>query len=386
MKVRSTKSKTSVRVPKKTINSNEYYLLKSKNTRRLRRGQFQIPRNARRNISLPIQQGSQLTYVTPKQELTKGVMRVSHREPLGPINGGIDFFTQGFILNPGNSVTFPWLSAIAAGYESYRFEKLKFIFLTSSSSTYVGEIVMAPNYNASANPPVNTTTMEQLQGFVRSLVWKDISCTLNRSDLNLVGPKRYVRVSDLGPNRDIKLYDAGTFYVATQGQINNNQIGSLYVEYDVQLFVPRSNLLLMRSGTFENFTETGWTATVTPWFGPNPESQPTFGPIIFRPTNEDATMQIVNLEVGKRYHVSIYLRVDDFAGSVTVEFSPELGHSELSESEAGSGLDSGFTHTGVLEPIDTFGNFKFVASPVPAGTVYRSTVVNILELAAGALS
>jgi hypothetical protein len=72
--------------------------------------------------------------------------------------------------------------------------------------------------------------------------WKDMHCELLPSSLHAMGPKKYVRSSALGPNLDIKTYDAGTLFVATtDGASGSPPWGKLWVEYDVTFSVPQTS-------------------------------------------------------------------------------------------------------------------------------------------------
>jgi hypothetical protein len=42
-----------------------------------------------------------------------GDITVFHREYIMDVNGSIAFTTEGFLINPGNQILFPWLSNIA---------------------------------------------------------------------------------------------------------------------------------------------------------------------------------------------------------------------------------------------------------------------------------
>jgi hypothetical protein len=49
----------------------------------------------------------------------------------------------------------------------------------------------------------------------------------------------YIRSGTLNANQDIKMYDVGNYFIATQGQTGTAVLGELYVEYVVDLFTPQ---------------------------------------------------------------------------------------------------------------------------------------------------
>jgi len=60
---------------------------------------------------------------------------VQHREFVQDIMQATSFSQKfGQPINPGNSFMFPWLSQLSSLYESYRFEKLAFVYEPSCST------------------------------------------------------------------------------------------------------------------------------------------------------------------------------------------------------------------------------------------------------------
>lgn len=55
------------------------------------------------------------------------------------------------------------------------------------------------------------------------------------------GPRKQIRTANI--SGDLNIYDAARLYVSTVGQADTSVIGNLYVDYDVELFVPQSSPL-----------------------------------------------------------------------------------------------------------------------------------------------
>lgn len=75
-------------------------------------------------------------FTNGKFEFTKRPFRIQNREYIMDIVSGSSansFNYNTFDLNPGSSVTFPWLNRIAQNFESYRFHGLVFEFKSMSA-------------------------------------------------------------------------------------------------------------------------------------------------------------------------------------------------------------------------------------------------------------
>ncbi len=164
--------------------------------------------------------------------------RIIHRELVASISGSSAFtVAQQLPLNPGQNSTFPWLSNEAAGWEKYRFNKLRFCYYTRTGSNVPGSMMLAPDYDASDAPPVSEVVASAYEDTVEDAPWKDICCDLEAGELMGDMNERYVRTGALGPNQDIKTYDSGNLFACTVDGTSVNW-GKLWVEYDVTLITP----------------------------------------------------------------------------------------------------------------------------------------------------
>lgn len=165
--------------------------------------------------------------------------RVSHREYLTDIYGSTTFAVDTAInINPGFASSFPWLSAIASRYETYRFNRLSFCFETTSATTAVGSVILAVDYDASDSIPVTKAQMLSYKGAVRASPWEMVSFHCDPADLT----KRlnnFTRLGAVPSGADIKMYDTGVLYVGVAGNAAATVIGELYVDYDVTLSTPQ---------------------------------------------------------------------------------------------------------------------------------------------------
>lgn len=194
-------------------------------------------------VMAPTAQSSQYQNAGPAFSYSSkgdGSVRIRHREYIRDIAAAnANFAVASIPINPGILETFPWLHSIALSYESYLFNSLSFEFETSGVTTDRGTILMAIDFDAADSPPVTKQDMMAMNGATRSSVWSHQTCTASIKDLRKFGVQRYVR--NLAPlvNQDIKTYDVGNFFIATQGT-GNLTCGELYVTYDITLHTPQS--------------------------------------------------------------------------------------------------------------------------------------------------
>ncbi len=167
--------------------------------------------------------------------------RIIHREKVSKLTtpGTGAFSVLGaYALNPGLSLTFPWLSNEAQGWESYRFNRLRFIWVPTSGTATVGNIIMGPDYDAADEEPVSETFFSSYSNSEEANVWARFASDLDPDLLNGEQRRKFIRSGALSENLDIKTYDSGNFYVASTDDAAANS-GKLWVEYDVSLFNPQ---------------------------------------------------------------------------------------------------------------------------------------------------
>jgi hypothetical protein len=174
----------------------------------------------------------------PRIDRGKHSIRVRHRELVGAVSNNSEPFAVTQVpLNPAMAVTFPWLSTQAEDWEQYTFHSLVFEYLPRCSTTQVGSIIMAPDYDALDVAPASETVMSSYYGAVEDAQWRSIACHLDKPSMHPLGPRKFIRTGPV-PG-DLKTYDVGTFYLATTSTTDTNAVGRLWVNYDVELFIPQ---------------------------------------------------------------------------------------------------------------------------------------------------
>lgn len=169
--------------------------------------------------------------------------RIQHREFIDNFNGpaaGPAFSSSlaGYAINPGVDETFSWLSNIAVNWERYKFHRLKFSYKTRLPSSSAGSIMMAPDYDSADGPPVDELTLLSYGQAKDCSVWKDLEIVCDPKGLAGGRNDHFVRSGQLAPNLDVKTYDCGNFWIATD-VVSGTSFGKLFVEYDVEFFNPQ---------------------------------------------------------------------------------------------------------------------------------------------------
>ena len=142
-------------------------------------------------------------------------------------------------IQPGLLTSFPWLAVVAQCWEKYRFRKLAYRYVTRQPTSIGGSLILAPEYDAADNPPTSEVVMCSYQNAKEGAIWRDHSIELDPASLHDRGEYKYIRTAALPPNRDIKTYDAGTFYTASAGTVLlGASFGKLWVDYEIELVIP----------------------------------------------------------------------------------------------------------------------------------------------------
>jgi hypothetical protein len=207
------------------------------NTRQSRR-RTQKPKKAKASTGAFVSTAKVQRTTAPRITNSGKSRRIVHRELVQSVLGSVAFTATKLPLNPGSSTTFPWLSSQADGWEQYRFNKLAFEYFTRTSTATLGSVILAPDYDASDRAPPTEAAVTSYMDCVEDAPWKDIKCQLNTTSMFPMGPRKYVRTAEVPGSK--KVYDAGNLWLCTVEEVGTDAIGKLWVEYDVELFIPQT--------------------------------------------------------------------------------------------------------------------------------------------------
>jgi len=211
-----------------------------------------------KNVAAPVAQSRRRKTAAPKAVMKNGSLIVSHREYLSEVNGTAAFSLVSRPINPGLPSTFPWLAPIAARYETYRFRSLKFCFETEAPTSTAGAVMQAVDFDAADLAPPSKVVLMSYTDACRSAPWDDSTFSTPQHVMNV---ERYIRVGSLAANLDVKTYDVGNHFIATQGLAAPAVVGELYVEYVVELFTPQ----IQSSCPGGKVSNSGTTSIPNPW-------------------------------------------------------------------------------------------------------------------------
>jgi hypothetical protein len=178
---------------------------------------------------------------------SSGTVRIRHREFLGDVYSSptantfdINFYS----INPGLSRPYPWLSKVCGStFQQYQINGQCYEFRSMSSdalnstNTALGQVIMCTDYDSA---DVAFTSKQQMENTEFGVSCKPstnmlhaIECASKRTSMT----KQYIRAYNNPPNTDVRMYDLGKFYIATNGcQGTNVNLGELWVTYDITLF------------------------------------------------------------------------------------------------------------------------------------------------------
>lgn len=174
---------------------------------------------------------------SPKQEFMRdGKIRVSNTEVVSTVAVQDSSFSLALDLkiNPVNGVMFPWLSAIANSYETYKFKKLEFRWVASTGTNTNGNILLAVDFDSTDASPNDIRDMMSYRNAVITNIWKNCTAICDPRDLD----KRKTYFTGLTAN-DPNLRDTGRLYVAYSAPAAVSVAGYIEVDYVIELETPQ---------------------------------------------------------------------------------------------------------------------------------------------------
>jgi hypothetical protein len=223
------------------------------------------------------------TDIIPRFSLDSNSIQISNVEYVkdiyAPASNAVPFTVQTIPLNPGLPAAFPWLSQLAANYQEYELVQCIYTYKTTVqsyaiSTGQVGQIMMATQYNPTAEPFADKETMMMYDGAASckttSSMLHGVEC--DPMKLSATTGRKFIRIGSLASNVDQKEYDQGTLNIAVLNPPPNflgQVMGELWVSYTVVLRKPRLSSLNgnnIPSDIFTYFNQAGTTLLGTSSF------------------------------------------------------------------------------------------------------------------------
>lgn len=179
-------------------------------------------------------------------------------------------YTDGAIrINPGLEYTFPWASAEAALFESYKIHSLSLHYIPTTNLNATGNIYMVPVVDPLESiPPANKEYLSGYRGVVDISTKSGGICEFPLGDQAMPLKWRYVRLYPNDQTLNLEMFDMGYFLVMVAGCADTTKQGEIWIEYDVEFFnsKPRSTLTRVIGGKVSN----GGTVSAANPFGTTP--------------------------------------------------------------------------------------------------------------------
>jgi hypothetical protein len=178
--------------------------------------------------------------------------RVRHREILSPINLGTGSYFIDYVMNPGNTKTFPWGARVARNFELFNFHNINFFFIPTGNTTSVARVAMVwdPDWE---DPP--TTDIALALNNPNSIAGPAFAPMELNIPKKYFSPKmtnaKYVR-GDNSNDENQDRHDLGKFRLLVEN--GGGVVGWLGIEYDVTFTTPQLHELTESYG-YSGFTK-----------------------------------------------------------------------------------------------------------------------------------
>lgn len=171
---------------------------------------------------------------------TLGSITIRHRELLGTLSPnssvwGVESTILTGVVNPGNTVMFPWLSTIAQNYDKYKFLALSFEYVPSCSTTTEGRVIMSIDTDMDDSAPGSYAEHMSMIHAVSTSPWMPVALKHH----NLSKTPKFVR-SGYAPTTYPAIDFEGRFWLSDNGF--TGATGDMFVDYVVVLSEPQSSI------------------------------------------------------------------------------------------------------------------------------------------------
>lgn len=142
------------------------------------------------------------------------------------------------VVNPFNTVLFPWLSSLARSYERYRFTSLSFHYYQECPTSMPGSIMMMFDVDPTDGIPLTKQEFLTHDNKARGSAWLSTSLKVNKSTLNRLKSWYLRRSNATTAGLALSDLDVGNFFFGSYGVNANTLMGELSVEYTIELLNP----------------------------------------------------------------------------------------------------------------------------------------------------
>jgi len=171
---------------------------------------------------------------------------IKHRELVQSVileQGDLDAVSLS-VIQPGCATLFPWLSTIAARFQRYRFDSLRFDYIPRCPTSTPGCVILSFNPDpddAIVAPDEYGRQRLLVRQSVEASSWASASFPVPK-DLLMAAKERFIRTSLSDSTIEPRSADFGTLTVGCFGfdgtAAANLTLGDLFVEYTIALIQP----------------------------------------------------------------------------------------------------------------------------------------------------
>lgn len=170
---------------------------------------------------------------------SRGVV-MTHKELLGNLitsGTALAYNTKVYVINAGNSGTFPWLNTLASNFDKYRFTSLKFHLISNQPTTTGGRMGIGFDFDSTDVAPADRSEFFSLTRHAECSPWDSVTLLIP-----VDGKDRFVNSHT---TTDSKLIDFGQVILMSSDVANagtslvSTNIADILVEYTVELLEPQ---------------------------------------------------------------------------------------------------------------------------------------------------
>jgi hypothetical protein len=166
----------------------------------------------------------------------------------------LTFEADGYVINPGKTSSFPWLSSFACNFDKYRILDLAVTLVPNQPTSTAGKMGIGIDYDSTDPLPVDRMEFFNLTQHAEGPVWDAISF---KPRIDKV--EKFVNSHTI---TDSKLIDCGQIIVMSDQVVATSaNLADIIVEYTVELLEPQQAVLasMIYHGTNASFGT--WTIT-----------------------------------------------------------------------------------------------------------------------------
>jgi hypothetical protein len=164
---------------------------------------------------------------------TRGVIRIRHSEPMGPLPGSAGYVAYQQFVNPSNPVIHPWLAGLASRFDLYRYLRAALEVKSEEAATAKGVIGVNFDYEANDPLPPDRITFEQQTGTKVGSPWRNF-----KAEMRNVHAQNFYYVGDGGNNEDPRVTNQALMSWFTVDCSDTQNNAELWFSYDIELMEP----------------------------------------------------------------------------------------------------------------------------------------------------